>query len=246
MNIKIEHQKCKRHNLRMKWLCIYKNCNEPLFCIKCRKTHDKNHESHLYPLKEIIENDEDGQMENSSNEEIKMNLDKKIKLEIEKICSQINQTLNQNSNQIINNIITEEKKNGLETNLNEMRKKYHNNQSDLQLLLKIGHQYHRYIHDSKINEVDQNESVSFFQNILSKKFNQFKHKINSLIREFINGDMDNSENTQNFTSIDKHKIDKKSIPHQWKQPLPENLIEKSLISVKASKVKYNEVHSEHQ
>jgi hypothetical protein len=142
MNSSILDKKCRRHNLKLKWICVYKNCDEPLFCIKCRKIHKKNHESYLYPLKEIIEDDEDNLKDSEIIDDTKVDLNKKIKLEIQDICLTIRKKLESNIEKISDSLLSKNKENSVENNLKNMRMKFKKDPSDVSVLLSIGQKYH--------------------------------------------------------------------------------------------------------
>lgn len=245
MNSSILEKKCGRHNLKLKWICVYTKCNEPLFCIKCRKMHTKSHESYLYPLKEIIEDDEDNMMESEIIDDTKIDLKKKIKLEIQDICLTIKKQLESNIEKISESLLFNHKENSVENNLKKMRMKFKKNTSDVGLLLNIGQKYHRYIQESKNNSFDQIESNSNLENKLKTRFDRFISGVNGLLKNLIKGTNKSSSQLKEYSSIEDNIINEKAVPDKWKQPPQENLIEKSLISVKANNVPYVEVESVH-
>jgi hypothetical protein len=126
-----------------------------------------------------------------------------------------------------------------------MRMKFKKDPSDVSVLLSIGQKYHWYIQESKNNSFDQTELTSNLENILKSRFDTFISGINSLLKNLIKGDDKPLHKIKEYSSIEDNIINEKAVPDKWKQPLQENLIEKSLISVKANNVPYAEVESVH-
>lgn len=185
MQHKSMSRKCNCRRLPATWLCTFPGCDMTFFCKKCRRDHNSEHEKYSYPIMELLEDDADLINENMEllPEELKT-IYQKIDDEIESTQDRFEEDMKRVRKTLRENILKfhlHQSMNPAVNKLDECRQKVRENPLDSDLLRRLGHEYHRYIHESKIQAQDKAGFIRKIRDDIEHRFDFFNFDLDSII-----------------------------------------------------------------
>ena len=258
MNGKDISRKCRCKRYKATWLCTFPNCSEFLFCKKCRKNHNRRHEENFYPIRDLMEDDHD-----DSHEPFEFNYDEKQKLkrklqdEISNLFEQFDErmkSVHRKHKQYINEYNTLSLSKNQHNNLNEFRQKVRDNPYDESALKKLGREYHKYLQESNVQNVDRIKIYQKYNNNLNQRFDNFSKDLMVLMKHLekstpypkhdkglTHNKMSDSETQDDLV---ESEVRNSTIPKEWDKEDPMEEVNKSLHMIRQNTPKNHDEREE--
>lgn len=189
MNTSLPSRKCKKHRLKITWLCVAKGCKQILFCKKCRKEHNKRHEDFYYPIHELMEEDNE-----ILTEQIELNEDEKKKI-YHKIDKEIDNSIEcfirdmELARAQLKQRVDEQKLNvsaqNVDTVLAEHRQKVLYNPHNDMNLLRLGQEYHKFLQESQIQTPEKRKLLGIMKDDIDHRFDHYYSDIENLNKKLL-------------------------------------------------------------
>ena len=251
-------RKCKCRRYKATWLCTFPNCNDYLFCKKCRKNHNRRHEENFYPIRELLEEDNDDSIEAiefDSDEREK--LYRKIDDEIERIQDDFDEKMKdirkKHRKYVLDYNTMSQSKNHQDT-MGEFRRKFINNPYDDEALKRLGREYHKYLQESNVQNVDRRKIFQKYKDNIDKRFNYFTNDLMSIIHLLGKKQMypESKDTNQNPNEVDSEpeeelvesEVRNSTIPKEWDKEDPMEEVNKSLHMIMQNKKKKLDLREE--
>lgn len=241
MHKAITEQKCRRHRLKMSWMCVQNGCNTPIFCKKCRLKHDKLHERKLYPLNEILEEEGDVLTDQFEFEqEDKQDLLNKVEHETDSAKRKFLKELGKAQREL--NLRIEEYHLTLSTKLfnnrmKEFRRAVKKNPGDVDALKKLGREYHSSLQESQINYEEQQKILETIQEDINYRFNSFNKDLAKILQKLGSGqkykmikEPQIKESTESQQLVES-KVENNVVPEEWNRDNVTEDVNKSLLMI---------------
>lgn len=238
--------RCKRY--KATWLCTFPNCSEFLFCKKCRKNHNRRHEENFYPVRELLEEDNDeshDEFEFTSNEWEQFY--HKIDDEIEHMQDEFDENMKSvrkcHRKQITEFKIMNQSKSP-QSSLSEFRQKVLHNPNDDALLLRLGREYHKYLQESNVQGADRRKIIQKLKDDINQRFANFREDLMVLFEQLKSkepqsraklGEARERQNESKDEELVESEVRNSTIPKEWDKEDPMEEVNKSLHMIRENK-----------
>ena len=244
-------KKCGCRRYKITWLCTFPNCNDPFFCKKCRKNHNRRHEENFYPIRELLEEDHEEEHEAFEFEQQeKEKLFRKIDDEIEKLQDEFDEKMKKirkEQRQNITDFSMKSTQKSQQNILSEYRRKVLDNPHDETSLKRLGREYHKSLQESNVQNVDRRKIFEKYREDIDHRYYHFNSDLQRIFKYL--GDKQeyparNGENPRkeqaNSEELDlvESEVRNSTIPKEWEKDDPMEEVNKSLHIIRQNT--YNE------
>lgn len=248
MKKKITDQRCQCKRAKVTWLCTFPNCKDFLFCKKCRKNHNRRHEEYFYPLRELMEEDLEDSIEPFEfNDEEKEKLRRRLQDQINKVHDDFDEKMKRivrKQRRYIEDFNTASTSRNMSNQLEEYRRRVQDDPRDMDALKKLGREYHRYLQDSNVQNVDRHKTYQKFRDDMVKNFDFFLRDLGQIMDHLEGKEAYPEESIRRRSrSIEKNdnlvesEVRNSTIPKEWEREDPTEDVNRSLHIIRQNKEK---------
>ena len=250
MNRGMISKKCGCRRYKITWLCTFPNCSDSFFCKKCRKNHNRRHEENFYPIRELLEDDQEEDQDSFEFEkEEKEKLFCKIDDEIEKLQDEFDEKMKEirkKQRQNINEFTIKSNSKSQQNALSEYRRKVLDNPHDETSLKKLGREYHKSLQESNVQNVDRRKIFEKYKDDINHRYDNFNDDLQRIFKFLADKRMyptrngiskEKLENSEEMDLVES-EVRNSTIPKEWDKEDPMDEVNKSLHIIRQNT--YNE------